>query len=103
MPPYANDDKLTFDPFEWPGENLGFPIVHSNTYASISSFCAKTIRSKLNLSSLVNGSANSEKVYCSDSLPVFFIDNKKSIQKLIYRHKIGMMAVNIRYITTIDS
>ena len=37
-PPYANDDKLTFDPFEWPAKNLGFRIVHSNTYTSISSF-----------------------------------------------------------------
>ena len=61
-PPYANDDKLTFDLFEWPGENLGFRTVHSNIYASISSFRAKTMKSKFNLSSLANGGANSEKV-----------------------------------------
>ena len=40
-PPHASDDKSTQDPFEWPGKNLGFQIVHSNTYASISSFRAK--------------------------------------------------------------
>ena len=31
----------------------------------------------------------------------FYIDNKKSIQGLIL-HKIGMIAVNMRYITAID-
>ena len=68
--PYASDDKLTFDPFVWPGENIGFRIIHLNTYASISSFRTKTMRSKFNLSSLANGSANSEKVYDSDSLQI---------------------------------
>ena len=45
VPPYASDVKLTFDPSEWPGENLGFQIVHSNTYTSINSIHAKTMRS----------------------------------------------------------
>ena len=58
-----NPDKLTSDPFEWPGENLGFQIIHSNTYILISSFHAKTMSSKFNLLSLANGGANSEKVY----------------------------------------
>ena len=54
-----SDDKLTFDPFVWQGENLGFRISHLNIYASISSFRAKTMRSKFNLSSLPNGGADS--------------------------------------------
>ena len=44
-----------------------------------------------------------EALRCDILLHLFFsIDNKKSIQRLIFRHVIGMIAVNMRYITAID-